>query len=171
MQLAASFSTIKAGRAHFLKVGNFLKDKKDLYFQFDTGASVSLIGINTVCGSDKSKRAILTELLKNEIGKRNIPLLKDKPKTVTGEELNLYPCKTASVSIMQTPPIEMYFYCYLGNVNIPLLGNDFLEGCIYHHSLNGNIEIMSMSDENQSQFYPNDVIDFDYILDEYHKII
>ena len=72
---------------------------------------------------------------------------------------------------MQTASMDLYFYLSLNTINIPLLGNDFLEGCNYHHNPNGQIDITSISRTNQMEFYPDHIIEFDKALHKYYSMI
>lgn len=56
MQSLASFSASRVGRAYFIETNGFRRDGTNLVFQFDTGASMSIIGLNSICdGSDEKE--------------------------------------------------------------------------------------------------------------------
>ena len=168
MQSLASFSTIKARKSYFVRVRNFRRDVEELFFQFDTGASLSLIGLNTICDKSEEKQEKLLKILQEEIDKNGIAAYHDNPKTVTEEEVIVYPCKMEGVSIMGTSTMCLYFYIYLGNVNMPLLGYDYVDGCSYQHSIGGNIEVLAVEDNVGKKYYPEKVIDFNRVLDGYY---
>ena len=171
MQSLGSFSTIKARKSYFVRVKDFRRDTEEIYFQFDTGASLSLIGLNTICDDSDTNKEILRKIILREIVKNGVDSHQDSPKTVTEEEVTVYPCMLEGVSIMGTAPITMYFYIYLGNVNMPLLGYDYVDDCSYRHSIGGNIEITAVAENVGKKYYPERILDFNAILEEYYLSI
>ena len=145
MQSLASFSAKRTKRSYILAVDSFRRDNRRLVFQFDTGASMSLVGLNTVCDDDEGK-AILARIILEEVAANGIEEEKEFAKTATNEEVGVYPCRLSGVSIMNTKPRDLYFHVYLGDVNLPLLGFDFTDYCDYHHRINGDIEVTAISD-------------------------
>ena len=150
---------------------NFLRDNDDFLFQFDTGASLSLIGLNSICEDDEQNKQVLKEIIINHIKKERILAHKGTLKTVTEETMEVYPCKLAGVSIMGTMPITFYFHIYLGNISIPLIGYDYIDDCTYYHKAGGRLEVISIADNVGKRFYLENVLDFNNILEEYYKKI
>ena len=170
MQSLASFSTIKARKSYYVRVKNFRRDTEELFFQFDTGAALSLIGLNTICDKSIEDQNILRNIILKEINENGIEAHQDSPKTVTEEEVIVYPCRLDGVSIMGTTAVCLYFYIFLGNVNMPLLGYDYVDDCCYRHSIGGNIEVMAIADNVGRKHYPQKIINFNKVLDEYYRI-
>ena len=171
MPLLDSFSTIKLKSAYFVRVENLRKDNRIVYFQFDTGASMSLIGLNTICDENIDLQNKLKSLILDEANRSKVDMLSNSPKTVTNQTIDVYPCMMRNVSIMHTAPIDFYFYIFLGTINMPLLGFDYIDGFTYHHSANGNIEVLSISLESVKHTYPDDVIDFDIVMRRFGNCI
>ena len=69
---------------------------------------------------------------------------------------------------MGTKPITFYFHIYLGNISIPLIGFDYIDDCTYYHKAVGILEVISVADNAGKRFYPEAVLDFNKILDEYY---
>ncbi len=167
MPSLGSFSAIKLKSAYYLQIQNIRRDNRTLYFQFDTGAAITLIGLNSICDDDMAAQERLKEILLDEIYSNDIRPLSETPKTVTKESVEVYPCRMDGISIMRTAPITFYFYIYLGEINMPLLGVDHTDGFSYHHSANGNIEVLSIPKDSGRERYPQNVIEFDAVMERY----
>ena len=89
---------------------------------------------------------------------------KSSASTATEERIEMYPCKCDGVSISETKPITLYFCIYLGDIGMPLLGFDYIDDCSYHHSIGGELYISAVADDVGKRFYPDNVIDFNRIL-------
>ncbi len=81
----------------------------------------------------------------------------------------MYPCRFRGASISGTKPIDLYFFLHLGNVSVPLLGFDYIDDCSYHHSIGGDFVVNAVADEVGKRFYPDSVIDFNRVLDQFSK--
>lgn len=171
MQSLGSFSAKHVGKAYMVEVEHFRRDDESLFFQFDTGAHTSLIGLNSICDDNGKNRDILNNLVCREITQIGILFQKPNSRTVTKEEVELYPCCISGISIMGTGSRKLYFHIYLGDINLPLLGFDFIDDCSIRHSRNGDMEIIAVPDDAGRRFYPGKVIDFDKILDEYYAVV
>lgn len=171
MEYAASFSTIKFGKAYIVDVRNLRRDKRSIPFQVDSGASMSLIGLNTICGKNEEKAKILKEIVVSEIQSASVNRYLQRPKTITNEEVIVYPCKCGGISVCGTLPVTLYFHFFLGDITLPLLGFDFLDDCSYHHSIGGDLLISAMAKDIGKRFYPDNVLDFNDILDRYESEI
>ena len=167
MQSACSFNALKGRDAYFAKIVGVGLDKRDLFFQIDSGAGRTLIGLNSICGDDQIAYEKIAGLLQSEIDTSGVKSHRKIMKTVTRENVEVYPCKLGNVSVMGTTAITLYFYIYLGTVNMPLLGFDYIDDCSFRHSIGKEIEIMAIADKPGRRFYPEDIIDFDKILEQY----
>ena len=58
-----------------------------------------------------------------------------------------------------------------GDINNPLLGFDYSDDCYYLHHMGGNIEILGVASDAGKRFYPERVLDFDRVLDDFYYII
>ncbi|MBR2275212.1 MAG: hypothetical protein IJ873_04010 [Lachnospiraceae bacterium] len=161
----------KQGKAYFTVIRNFAGIKRRLVFHFDTGASVSLIGLNSICGDDLERRDILARLIREEIAGAEIVPYEPQPQTVTKDTLEVYPCRCSDVSIHGTPPIDFYFHIYLGTVNMPLLGFDYIDDCCFSHSISGDIHITAIAENAGKRFYPDKVIDFNKVMDKFRVLL
>lgn len=166
-----SFSAIRAGRSYLVSVRNIRQDQEYVYFQFDTGAAMSLIGLNTICDRDAVRQQRLKDILLEEIDGNAIHPLSEAPRTVTEESVTLYPCRLDGVSIMNTREITFFFCIYLGNVNMPLLGYDYLDDCTYHHLAGGNIEVTGIKNGVGERYYSGPLIDFKLVLERYYRTL
>ncbi len=171
MHLLQSFSSIKFHNHSFVNVGNLRSDDSDTLFLLDTGATVSLIGLNTICDEDEIKQKVLVEILYDHIEKNKINPARNQFKTATQEEVSVFPCVKRNVTIMGTRPISFYFHIYMGNVHLPLLGNDYLDDCKYLHDIGKSIEVLAVSDNVGKRYYPSSVIDFSIVLSDYSHAI
>ena len=165
----SSFEASKRGRSYLIKVSNLRPEPDSVYFQLDTGAGMSLIGLNTICGDDEKKKEILHRIILEESSRFGIKEEVMVAQTVTREEVNLYPCRCEGVSVSNTAPKPLYFHIYLGDVSMPLLGFDYIDDCTCHHTINGNFIITAIADTVGKRFYPEKVLDFNKILEEYEK--
>ena len=170
MRSLGSFSTIRNNATFYVRVKHFRWDAEDVFFQFDTGAAVSLIGLNTICDDDEKKKDILRKLILREVSHKGIDPHRGNPKTVTRQELVVYPCKMDGVSIMGTHPITLFFHVYLGDVNTALLGYDYIDACAFRHAIGGDIDISAVADHVGRTYYPGRVLDFSSVLKEYYRI-
>lgn len=168
---AASFNLYRIKRNYFVNILDLAGKANDILFLFDTGSSVSLIGLNTICGNDLGKCNILKGILENEIRKNNIVEFSEVLRTATDETVNAYPCKCDGISVSYTSPITFYFHIYLGSVSIPLLGMDYIDDSSFSHNIAGGIEIKSIASDVGKRFYPERVIDFNAVIDKYNKQI
>ena len=139
-----------------------------MQFLFDTGASVSLIGLNTICGEESERCDLLRDIILAEINENQIEEYRELSRTVTGEAIHIYPCKCSGVSISGAEPIDFYFCLYLGNIEVPILGFDFITGCSFHHGIDGDIEVTAVTAEVGKKYYPEKLIDFNKIMRRYH---
>lgn len=165
-----SFSTSKVGRAYVVRVMNLHPNEEDVTFQFDSGASMSLIGLNTVC-DDENEQAILGEIVREEIKRKAVRSHPGKPETVTREHIEVFPCRMDGVSISGTNPITFYFHIFLGKIGMPLLGFDYIDGCSCQHSIGGEFIISAVENDVGKKYYPKDIIDFNDVLKELSKRI
>ena len=171
MHSLLSFSSIKSYNHCLVKADNLRLDDESTLFLLDTGATVSLIGLNTICDDDVSNQHLLKNIIHNCIENNEvIPSRKDF-KTATQENVTVYPCIKRNVTIMETEPIDFYFHIYMGNIYLPLLGNDYLDDCKYHHNIEKSIEVLAVADNVGKRFYPPNVIDFDRVLNEYYHSV
>lgn len=169
MESAASFSLLKSKKAYFVNIQNLRNDGDDILFLCDSGASMSLIGLNTICGENEDDCKILKSILEKEIQKNGIKKHDGNPKTVTRETLAVYPCKIDGVSVSGAAPSTLYFHIFLGHINLPLLGFDYIDDCSFRHGIGGNIDVTAIATNAGRRFYPDIVIDFNRVLDTYRN--
>ena len=167
----ASFSTIKVNKSYYVHVDGVRRDLENLYFQVDTGASISLIGLNTICDEDSTRKNVLKTVIRKEVGTYGIIPFKERPRTVTGEQVEVFPCKLNGVSVMGTNPFTFFFCVYWGNISVPLLGYDYLDDCTYHHVAGGVVEILGVTEHPGRRFYSDNILDFNKVLDKYYSEI
>ncbi len=79
----------------------------------------------------------------------------------------MFPCKCDGVSISGSREITLYFYFYLGNIGMPLLGFDYIDDCSYNHTISGNILVTAVAENVGKRFYPEKVLDFNHILNRF----
>ena len=170
MEYVASFHLTKLNNSYFVGIKGLRRDGKMLPFLVDTGASISLVGLNTI--SDRlSDRKLLKEITKEAIQQEHITAYSERFKTVTAESIEVYPCKCSGISVSDTLPITLYFGLFLGDITLPLLGFDYLDDCTYHHSIGGDLLISAVAKDIGKRFYPDNVLDFNSILDSYEAEI
>ena len=93
MQSLASFSAKRIRKTYLVEVLNLRRDNEKVVFQFDTGASMSLIGLNTICDDDESHKELLKSIIVQKIEEKVVGEQREKAKTVT----NIFRgCKSAS---------------------------------------------------------------------------
>ena len=170
MESVASFSLYKSEKAWFVNVQNFGSDENDTLFHFDTGASMSLVGLNTLCGDDPEDCAVLRDIIEEEIQAKGIEDYENPPKTITNEVIHVYPGKMSGVSISGTAPITFYFHIYLGMVNLPLLVFDYIDDCSLQHQIAGNMDIRAVASDVGKRFYPEKLLDFNFIMGRYRSL-
>lgn len=169
MEQIASVNLHKGKSAYFVYVLNLREEGSDLLFHFDTGASVSLIGLNTICEDDEERTEILKQIIENEIAEKGVKKYSESLKTATKEEIEVYPCKCDEVTLLGGNPATFYFHIYLGTVNLPLLGFDYIDDCSFHHSIQGNVHISAVSESAGKRFYTGNVIDFNSVMKKYRE--
>ena len=163
----SSFSLRKINNHFFVPVINLMDRKKVLWFQFDTGAYVSLIGLNSICGDDEKACASLRQLLVEEIGKKKIEKTDMGLRTVTLEPIETYPCRCENISVGGTVPITFFFHICLKNIGFSLLGMDYLDDCVFHHGIGGTIDISAVAKDAGKRFYLKEALDFRRVLNRY----
>lgn len=168
MEYVSSFNATKAGKAYIAKVRNLHPDGDIMLFHVDSGSGVTLLGLDTLCSpSNISEYASLKKIIEDEIQAGDFDKIKSSASTVTKEEIEMFPCKFEGVSVSGTKPITLYFYIYLGDIGMPLLGFDYIDDCSYQHSIKGNLIFTAVADEPGKRFYPEKVMDFNKILNKY----
>ena len=170
MESLGSFNAVKSGKAYIVAIENLAPGDRVMTFHVDSGASVTLIGLNSFCRPDKENdHDMLRNILLNEIKHGNFEPYRTSGFTITDEEIEMYPCKFDGVSISGTKPITLYFYIYLGDISMPLLGFDYIDDTSYNHSIGGDLAFTAIRDSPGRRFYPDRVIDFNSILDSFIK--
>ena len=164
MQSAYSISAYKGNDAYFVEVDGISIHKRELFFQVDSGASRSLVGLNSVCGNDHKAFDKLKHLLEEIVktGRYESKIM----RTVTKEKVEVYPCVMRDVTIMDSRPLEFYFYIYPGIIHLPLLGFDFIDDCSFSHTIAGDVSIMSMANDPGKRFYPDKVLDLGNLINK-----
>ena len=168
MDLIASFSAHKVRTSHFLTVDG-ITDDGVLHFLFDTGAAVSLIGINSLFQDDeKDKIETFRRIVESEIESQNVIPRSNDLKTVTKQNVTTYPCVSHGISIEGTKQMDFFFDLSLEDISIPLLGSTFTDDCAYNHTINGILMITGMKDKAGSEYYNGyNVLDFDVVMRKY----
>ena len=169
MQSVDTFSITKFDQAYAVNVGGLRPDGENALFLFDTGACVSLVGLNSLVDQNFHRR--LGELLQDEIQKNHVTPRQNMPKTVTQESLEVYPCKCDGVSIAAAAPITFYFHIYLGIIDLPILGFDYIDDCSYHHEIGGKLIVSAIAKNVGKRFYPEKVIDFNKVKERFQSQI
>lgn len=170
MEYVGSFNAVKAGKAYIVEAENFAPNNRIMTFHVDSGASVTLLGLNSFCRRDKvHEYELLKKIIKEEIQQGGFAAVANSGATVTEEEIEMYPCKYDGVSIMGSKPITLYFHIFLGNIGMPLLGFDYIDGTSYHHSINGDLVFNAVAEDVGKMHYPNKVIDFNKVLNRFNS--
>ena len=170
MEFVNSFNAIKSGKAYIVEVMNFHPDNETMLFYVDSGASVTFVGLDSFCSpKNKTGYTLLREIVSDEISVSNLERYKTSALTATKEEVEVYPCKFDGISISGTNPITLYFCIYLGDVGTPLLGFDYLDDCSYQHKVGGDLIFTAVADEPGKRFYPEKVMDFNKILNQFKE--
>ena len=170
MEYVGSFNAIKTGKAYVVYVYDLHPDGDIMPFQVDTGASVTFLGLNSFCNPErKNDYELLKRIIEKEIILGKFEGVKDSASTATREEVEMYPCKYKGVSISGTRPITLYFYIYLGDVSVPLLGFDYIDDCSYHHSIGGELVVNAVAEDVGKRFYPDNLMDFNRIMETFCK--
>lgn len=170
-QHVASFSLLKINRSFLINVRKLQGDDDAKLFLFDTGASISLLGINSFVGEDMRAGDILKDILETEIRTKQITPYRETLKSITNEPVTAYPCKCDEVLISGINPITFYFHIYLGNVSMPVLGFDYIDDCSFVHSISGGVDITAVASDPGKRFYPDNLIDFNFVMKEYYSRI
>ncbi len=171
MESVGSFSATKAGKSYIVKVNGIHPEGKAMLFQFDSGASVTLLGLNSFCDKDDTTNYdLLKNIIETEIETGNFEKYKNSGSTATEQSIDMYPCKYEGISVSGTSEITLYFHIYIGNIGMPLLGFDYIDDISYHHSIGGDLVINAVSDNVGKRFYPEKVINFNDVLDNYKKL-
>ncbi len=165
MDLIASFSAHKVRTSHFLTLDGITEDGV-LHFLFDTGAAVSLIGINSLFQDDENdKKELFKKIVESEIELQHVIPRSQDLKTVTKQSVKTYPCVSHGISIEGTRAMDFYFDLSLEDISIPLLGSAFTDDCAYNHAMNGQLIISAMKDNPGSEYYDAcNVLDFDSVM-------
>ena len=88
---------------------------------------------------------------------------------MTQEKVEMYPCRYQGVSVSGTNPGTFYFYIYPGNINMPLLGFDYLDDCSFHHGIGGSLIVNAIAENAGKRFYPEKLLDFNIIMEKFKK--
>jgi len=153
-----------------VNVKRFHPDGDMMLFHVDSGASVTFLGLDSFCDPDQlDEYRLLKSIVEDEIRAEGFENLSDSASTATKEEIEMYPCKYEGVSISDTREITLYFYLYLGDIGMPLLGFDYLDDCSYHHVIGGDLMIVAVARDVGKRFYPDKVIDFNRVLSQYNS--
>ena len=89
----------KIGGCYYVYVKDFVSETDAVMFQFDTGALVSLVGLNSICGEDAEACRLLKDIVKKHIEDGKVEKFSSDLKTVTRETVEAYPCVCSGVSI------------------------------------------------------------------------
>lgn len=170
MEYVSSFDASKAGKAYIVKVRNLHPDGDIMSFHVDSGSGVTLLELDTLCSpKTKNEYELLKCIILDEISKGGFSKLKTSASTVTKEEVEMYPCKYDGVSISGTKPITLYFYIYLGDIGMPLLGFDYIDDCSYQHGIGGDLIFTAVANNLGMRFYPKRTIDFNKVLNRFNS--
>lgn len=167
MDSIASFKIPAFESKFIVDVQNLLGDETMVPFCFDTGANVSLIGLNTVCGNNQSDWGILKTIVEKHVARKKIvPFM---AKTVAMEEMMLFPCKSEKVSVAGTQETTFYFHIFLGRIGVALLGFDYINGCSFTHEIGKSIFVNAVNNKMNAALYPKNVLNFHDIMKEFRK--
>lgn len=171
MDLIASFSSQKLKKFNFFTIRRMFGER-DIFFLFDTGASLPVVGVNSFFRKDGDdyppEKYRFENFLKDRIASLGI-LPRDIPlKTATNQDVESYPCVCRDVLIDTVTIKEFFFDVAFDEVHIPLLGTSFSDDCGYSHSINGNIIISSMKSNPGSGDYSGlNVLDFNQVVKDF----
>ena len=166
MDLMGSFSSRRLNIFNFFYVYGMLDDN-GLVFLFDSGAICPVVGVNNFFdkGADIENRAILENILKEEISRQNISPRPIPLKAANSQEVETYPCICNGVSIENTAELDFYFDISFEDISIPLLGSSFIDDCAYNHAINGNVNITSMKEDVGKSYYTGyNLLDFNKVV-------
>ena len=166
-QQLASVSLRKLKKSYIVFAKGFIERKKKTAFIFDTGASITLIGINTLIGNDKESFYRMKYIIEQEIMEKGVLEHGELLKTATEEQIQVYPCKCEGVSIEGMREITFYFHIYPGRVGMPLLGFDYIDDCTFSHGMGGTVNITSVSEKAGKRFYAENVLDLRKIMQKF----
>ena len=152
---------------YYVYLQNFISRKDAVMFQFDTGALVSLVGLNSICGENSEDCLRLKGIVERHIREKAIEKLRGSLRTVTEETVEAYPCCCHGVSVAGAKPVDFYFHICLNRISFPLLGMDYIDDCSFYHAIAGTVEINAIADNPGKRFYDGNVLDFDEILSEF----
>ena len=165
-----SFSAFKQGNAYVVYVYGLHPDRITMPFQVDAGSAYTLLGLNSFYHPKKSMEYdLLKKIIAEEIEGGGYESVKHSGITVTQEKVELYPCRYQGVSVSSTNPGTFYIYIYLGDVDTPLLGFDYLDDCSFHHGIGGNLIVNAIAENVGKRFYPEKLLDFNIILEKFRK--
>ena len=82
----------KIGGCYYVYVKDFVSKTDAVMFQFDTGALVSLVGLNSICGEDAGACRRLRDIVRKHIDEGKVEKFSSDLKTVTRETVEAYPC-------------------------------------------------------------------------------
>lgn len=164
MASIASFEIPVNGSKFIVDVNNLFGNGDIIPFCFDTGANVSVIGLNTVCGDDPEQQNKLKSIILKQIQREKIQPY--EAKSVALESMLLYPCSSRDVSVAGIRGGNFYFHIYLGNVGIALLGFDYINRCRFTHEIGKSIYVTAIEDMKYS-LYQGKVLDFNEVIRQF----
>lgn len=171
MDLMGSFNSTKVNTFNFFYVRGLMGDN-ELLFLFDTGAACPVVGINCLFDADEEKKAILEQVIRDEIEAQNVDARPIPLKAANSQEVTTYPCVCHNVSIGGTIDADFYFDIAFDDISIPLLGSSYIDDCSYNHAINGNIVITGTKEDVGKSFYMGyKVLDFGVVVKEYDNMI
>ena len=175
MDLIASFNSHKVRTFHFFRISGILKDEV-LSFLFDTGAACSIVGVNNlvpgVAGDSTVVRQELERILMEEIRQQEVETRVESFRTASNDEIISYPCVCHNTSIEGSKSIDFYFDISMQEVNLPILGSNFLDECSYTHTIDGNVVISAIKPNPGSKPYlDRNLLNFNKVMDRYHSYL
>ena len=171
MDLIASFSSQKLKRFNFFTIRGMFEER-DVFFLFDTGASLPVVGVNSFFRKDGDdyppEKYQFEDFLRKRIASFGI-LPRDVPlKTATKQDVESYPCVCHNVTMDSVTIKEFYFDIAFDEVNIPLLGTSFSDDCGYSHAISGNIIISGMkTNPGDGDYLGLTVLDFNKAVKDF----
>ncbi len=126
---------------------NLVPDNRMAAMKFDTGASITIISLETLYpGLSEAELEVCRNNLREKFRDK---MLNPAPKSASGHELECIPSYKENV-IMSSEKIDKLFYYIALNVgtNKILLGDDFISCCEFSHDIDGDI-IINYFDENR----------------------